>query len=101
MVHLAHHNSKSAPASPTLDHFHRNRWTNSPEYAQERNDEQNEGSTGPVRAGGFAVASQRIMAKFAFRVAGPGTALVASRRSSASPHGFARSERAALCDAIR
>jgi len=35
MVHLAHHDFKSAPASPTLDHFHRNRWTNSPEYAQE------------------------------------------------------------------
>jgi hypothetical protein len=33
MVHLAHHDFKSAPASPTLDHFHRNRWTNSPEYA--------------------------------------------------------------------
>ena len=33
MVHLTHHDSKSAPASPTLDHFHRNQWTNSPEYA--------------------------------------------------------------------
>ena len=36
MVHLTHHDSKSAPASPTLDHFHRNQWTNSPEYAGER-----------------------------------------------------------------
>jgi hypothetical protein len=35
MVHLTHHDSKSAPASPMLDHFHRNRWTNSPEYATE------------------------------------------------------------------
>ena len=33
MVHLTHHDFKSAKASPTLDHFHRNRWTNSPEYA--------------------------------------------------------------------
>ena len=28
----------SAPAPPTLDHFHRNRWTNSPEYALARHD---------------------------------------------------------------
>src|SRR5262249_43696699 len=34
MVHLAHHDFKSARASPRLDHFHRNRWTNSPEYAK-------------------------------------------------------------------
>src|SRR5262249_26484291 len=34
MVHVAHHDFKSAPASPTLDHFQWNRWTNSPEYAR-------------------------------------------------------------------
>src|SRR5215831_17728529 len=39
MVHLTHHDSKSAPASPTLDHFHRNQWTNSPEYAAKCTDE--------------------------------------------------------------
>jgi hypothetical protein len=33
MVHLIHHVLKPASDSPTLDHFHRNRWTNSPEYA--------------------------------------------------------------------
>src|ERR1700686_2303383 len=33
MVHLTHHDSTSAPASPTLDHFHRDRCTNLPEYA--------------------------------------------------------------------
>ena len=33
MVHLLHDVLKPASDSPTLDHFHRNRWTNSPEYA--------------------------------------------------------------------
>ena len=31
MVHVPHHVLKPALDSPTLDHFHRNRWTNSPE----------------------------------------------------------------------
>src|SRR4051812_36500969 len=34
MVHLLHHVLKPASDSPTLDHFHRNRWTNSPDYAE-------------------------------------------------------------------
>jgi hypothetical protein len=33
MVHLLRHVLKPASVSPTLDHFHRNQWTNSPEYA--------------------------------------------------------------------
>src|SRR4051794_7576184 len=33
MVHLLHDVLKPASDSPTLDHFHRNQWTNSPEYA--------------------------------------------------------------------
>jgi heat shock protein HspQ len=33
MVHLLHHVLKPASDSPTLDHFRRNQWTNSPEYA--------------------------------------------------------------------
>src|SRR6476659_9137661 len=35
MVHLLHdvHVHQLASDSPTLDHFHRNQWTNSPEYA--------------------------------------------------------------------
>jgi hypothetical protein len=31
MVHLAQNDFNPASASPMLDHFHRNRWTNSPE----------------------------------------------------------------------
>jgi hypothetical protein len=33
MVHLLHHVLNLRQNSPTLDHFHRNQWTNSPEYA--------------------------------------------------------------------